>query len=108
MCCVAHGECVKRVLVCVGVEHGECVKGVLVCGRALQPTYINLCLLRSEVPLHAGVHICVEGHFDDPLLDGRHVGHLLSVVTRHRRATQPRRLQVRRQPIKEEHLDVSF
>lgn len=55
-------------------------------------SYKDLRLLRSEVPLHAGVSVCVEGDLDDTFLHRLHRLHLLGVVSGHRRAAEPRRL----------------
>lgn len=74
----------------------RCERGALnVCDEARwrgRRSYKDLRLLRSEVPLHAGVSICVEGDLDDAFLHRLHRLHLLCVVAGHRHAAEPRRL----------------
>ena len=74
----------------------RCERGALnVCDAARwrgRRSYKDLRLLRSEVPLHAGVSICVEGDLDDAFLHRLHRLHLLCVVAGHRHAAEPRRL----------------
>ena len=55
-------------------------------------THVDLGLLRTEVPLHAGVRIGVEGDLDDAVLHGCHRRHLVRIVARHGRAAEPRGL----------------
>ena len=43
-------------------------------------THVDLGLLRTEVPLHAGVRIGVEGDLDDAVLHGCHRRHLVRIV----------------------------
>lgn len=62
--------------------------------RRLSRNDIDLALLGSEVPLDAGVSVCVKRDFDDSLFDGAHVLHHGRVVSRHSRAPEPRRLAV--------------
>lgn len=40
-------------------------------------TYIYFCLLRSKVPLETCVHICIEGDFNDAILNRHHVFYLV-------------------------------
>lgn len=54
--------------------------------------YEDLALLRSEVPLHAGVGVGIEGDLQHASLHRLHRLHLLRVVPRHRCAAEAGRL----------------
>lgn len=51
-------------------------------------SYKDFSLLRSEVPLHAGMSISVKSDFDDALLYRLHRCNLVSIVARHRCSTK--------------------
>lgn len=56
--------------------------------------HIDLCLLRSEVPLDAGMRVGVEGNFDNALLHRFHRLHLICIMASDSRAAQSRCLAV--------------
>lgn len=62
------------------------------CEKGGTRSYKDLRLLWFEVPLHAGVPICVEGDLEDSFLHRLHRLHLIGVVAGHRHAAKSRRL----------------
>lgn len=46
-----------------------------------QNTHIYFHLLRPEVPLETRMHVCIEGDFNDAVLDGHHVFNLVCPMT---------------------------
>lgn len=66
--------------------------------RRFSRNHVDLGLLGSEVPLNAGVSVCIKGHFDHSVFDGTHAFHQGRVVSCYSCAPQPCRLTV--QPVK--------
>lgn len=65
--------------------------------RITRGTHEDFRLLRSKVPLHAGVSICVEGDLDDPFRYRLHCLYQISVMSSNRRAAKAWCLVDRRQ-----------
>lgn len=57
--------------------------------------HIDLGLLRSEVPLDAGVSVCIKRHLNDSFFDGTHTLNHRRVVSRHCCSPQARCLAVK-------------
>lgn len=69
-------------------------------------THIDLCLLRSEVPLETGMHVSIKGDFNDSILNGHHVFNLVGWVPSHCGSSKSSSLEQDTGYVKQQCLDL--